>query len=148
MDIATMQYVLPAYIQSCNSIPPLPATQSISPQNMQLPNKPTNRSNAAPAVRSKNAAGVSWRVLFAYSVADQLKLPCALYFMPQSGSARGPLAEDTRQRLHCYQCSAEFATYYKLSAYCFVNCLFIYLFSSEPVVLQTCRNFALSVQHS
>ena len=31
-------------------------------------------------------------------------------------SARGPLAEDTRQRPHCYQYSAEFATYYQLSA--------------------------------
>ena len=76
-----MQYVLSPYIQSCSSIPP---RYPVSPQNMQLSNKPTNRSNAAPAVRSKNTACVSWRVLFAYSVADQSKLPCALYFMPQS----------------------------------------------------------------
>ena len=31
VDIATMQYVLSAYIQSCSSIPPLPATLSDQP---------------------------------------------------------------------------------------------------------------------
>ena len=45
---------------------------------------------------------------------------CVIFHAPLS--ARGPLAEDTRQRVHCYQCSAEYTTYYKLSAYCFVNC--------------------------
>ena len=54
-------------------------------------------------------------------------------------SARGPLAEDTRQLLHSYQYSAEFATYYQLSAYCFVNCLYISLLLYFPQSTSFCR---------